>query len=81
MTAEIIPLGTRHSAQHIDSECEQAAPDERMELRRARIRILQLEASLTSALRDAVQHHNRAQQAELKLRELKTAIEMSIETA
>lgn len=38
-----------------------------IELRRARIRIAQLEASLTEALRDSLANHNRAREAERKL--------------
>ena len=40
------------------------------ELRRARIRIAQLEASLTEALRDNVMHFERAREAEQRLADL-----------
>ncbi|MEM6660849.1 MAG: hypothetical protein AAF666_01610 [Pseudomonadota bacterium] len=40
------------------------------ELRRARVRIVQLERNLTEAMRDSLTHFNRARDAERRLEEL-----------
>ena len=66
MSAKIISLPFRvHTAQR----GENAQDDARLELRRARIRIAQLEASLTQAMRDSLTNFNRAREAERALAE------------
>ncbi len=70
MTATVISLPRRPGstpAQPMGGAEERAL---RAELRRARVRIAQLEASLTEALRDNVQHFERARDAELRLADL-----------
>jgi hypothetical protein len=70
MTATVISLPRRPGctpAQPLEGAEERAL---RAELRRARIRIAQLEASLTEALRDNVQHFERARAAEQRLTDL-----------
>lgn len=47
------------------------------ELRRARIRIAQLEASLSEAMRDSLANFNRARDAERSLAELQTSKSVS----
>jgi hypothetical protein len=70
MTATVISLASRR--QHcLPSESAGAGERAlRAELRRARIRIAQLESSLTEALRDNVAHFERAREAEARLAEL-----------
>ena len=66
MSAKIISLPFRvHTAQ----PRENAQDDARLELRRARIRIAQLEVSLTQAMRDSLTNFNRARAAERALAE------------
>lgn len=70
MTATIITL-PKHS-----EEMRLAAPRSEqdsvmVELRRARIRIAQLEATLTETMRDNLANYNRAREAERALEELK----------
>lgn len=66
MSAKIISLPfRRHAAQPGGA----AKDDARLELRRARIRIAQLEASLTQAMRDSLTNFNRAREAERALAE------------
>lgn len=66
MSAKIISLPFRgHAAQPGDDTRD----DARLELRRARIRIAQLEASLTQAMRDSLTNFNRARAAERALAE------------
>jgi hypothetical protein len=69
MTATVIRLPRRPG--HLPA---QPSPAEdralRAELRRARIRIAQLEASLAEALRDNVLHFDRARNAEQRLADL-----------
>lgn len=69
MTAIVISLPFR---QQFRAHDHAAANDRatRADLRRARIRIAQLEASLAEALRDNVLHYDRAREAELRLSEL-----------
>jgi hypothetical protein len=70
MSATVISLPRRPGcmpAQAMDGREERAL---RAELRRARVRITQLEASLTEALRDNVQHFERARAAEQRLADL-----------
>jgi NADP-dependent 3-hydroxy acid dehydrogenase YdfG len=77
MTATVISLpGRRQRTMPRDAA---AASDRalRAELRRARIRIAQLEASLAEALRDNVAHHDRAREAELRLADLLAARELA----
>ena len=70
MTATVISLPCRPGRPSMQPST--AAEDRalRTELRRARIRIAQLEASLAEALRDNVMHFERARQAEQRLAEL-----------
>lgn len=72
MTATVISLPVRRD-RPLPKEIGDPASDRalRAELRRARIRIAQLEASLAEALRDNILHYERARQAEAKLSELK----------
>lgn len=70
MTATVISLPRRSgrtSAPAMERDDERAL---RAELRRARIRIAQLEASLAEALRDNIQHFERARAAEQRVAEL-----------
>jgi hypothetical protein len=70
MTATVISLPRRpgHTpARPMEGAQERAL---RAELRRARIRIAQLEASLTEALRDNVLHFERARTAEQRVADL-----------
>ena len=67
MSAMIINLPRHHS-----QETSAADPEASLfvELRRARIRIAQLEASLTEAMRDNLANFNRARDAERRLEDL-----------
>ena len=67
MSATIIPMPGMTEA-----EAAPEAPPERLvtELRRARIRIAQLENSLTEAMRDNLANFNRAREAERRLKEM-----------
>lgn len=67
MTAKIISLPIRTRSIPGNGSTEETT---RQELRRARIRIAQLEASLTEAMRDSLKHFNRAREAEEALFEL-----------
>ncbi len=70
MTATVIRLPRRPGwmpAQPVEDAEERSL---RAELRRARVRIAQLEASLTEAMRDNVHHFERARAAEQRLAEL-----------
>lgn len=69
MTATVICLPRRPGLPSAPpAEAEERAL--KAELRRARTRIAQLEASLTEALRDNVQHFDRARAAEQRLAEV-----------
>lgn len=70
MTATVISLPRRPGCMptHSQEGAEERAL--RAELRRARIRIAQLESSLTEALRDNVLHFERARDAEQRLADL-----------
>lgn len=72
MSATIIDMTHRLSRQSLraTSDAESSALSE---LRRARIRIAQLEANLTQAMRDSLDHFNRARDAEQRLAELEDA--------
>ena len=70
MTATVIRLPNRGDRFSRPGAVETADRALRAELRRARIRIAQLEASLGEALRDNVMHFDRAREAELQLAEL-----------
>ncbi|MEO1491251.1 MAG: hypothetical protein AAFV19_03765 [Pseudomonadota bacterium] len=75
MTAQIIQLTSRRRSDTDPERPEREStpveiPTLGDELRRARIRILQLESSLTAALRDAVRHHDRALGLEERLQVL-----------
>ena len=67
MSATIISLPRHHPRQSADRD-----PDASLfvELRRARIRIAQLEASLTEAMRDNLANFNRAREAEQRLEDM-----------
>ncbi|MEM7057067.1 MAG: hypothetical protein AAF557_05715 [Pseudomonadota bacterium] len=69
MSATIIEL-----TPHLSRSLHRAVPDAEIsalsELRRARIRIAQLEANLAQAMNDSLMHFNRARHAERKLAEL-----------
>ena len=66
MTALIIQHPKNSERQrHADEQTESGSL--MLELRRARIRIAQLEASLTEAMRDNLANFNRAREAERKL--------------
>lgn len=68
MSATIIPMPGMTDAE----PAPEPAPDLLMtELRRARIRIAQLESSLTEAMRDNLANFNRAREAERRLKEIK----------
>ena len=70
MSAKIIALPV---ADRVDDGAVSAPEDENAvtkELRRARIRIAQLEASLSEAMRDSLANFNRARDAERSLAEL-----------
>ncbi len=74
MTATVIRLPRRSGslpAQLAPGQLATEAEDRalRAELRRARVRISQLESSLTDALRDNVLHFERARAAEQRLAE------------
>ncbi len=69
MSATIIDLSNRRDfrgVNRVTSNVEAAAIGE---LRRARLRIAQLERNLTQAMRDSLSNYNRARDAELRLRE------------
>lgn len=69
MSATIIRMPGMPEAQPMPET--QAVPEGLMtELRRARIRIAQLESSLTEAMRDNLANFNRAREAEQRLKEL-----------
>ncbi len=70
MTALIIPLPG--SASKNTPAANRRLPEPpTVELRRARIRIAQLEASLSQAMRDNLANYNRAREAERELARLK----------
>lgn len=70
MTATVISL-MRHQGRFAPQPSRNAEEQAlRAELRRARIRIAQLESSLAEALRDNLVHHERAREAERRLEEL-----------
>lgn len=77
MSATVISLANRR--QRVQTHDSASAGDRalRAELRRARIRIAQLEASLTEALRDNVTHFERAREAETRLADLMAEREAS----
>jgi hypothetical protein len=70
MSATVISLADRR--QRVEPRGSTSAGERalRAELRRARVRIAQLQASLTEALRDNVAHFERAREAEARLQEL-----------
>ena len=70
MTATVIRLPCRPGRLPAEPSAEADDRALKAELRRARIRIAQLEASLTEALRDNVMHFDRARAAEQRLAEL-----------
>jgi len=70
MSAKIIslPFAHRPDSANAQRQNENTAADE---LRRARIRIAQLEASLSEAMRDSLANFNRARNAEQTLERLR----------
>ncbi|MEL7152836.1 MAG: hypothetical protein AAFN51_03365 [Pseudomonadota bacterium] len=70
MSAKIIslPFADRVEKREVDGQ----DTSQSQELRRARIRIAQLEASLSEAMRDSLVNFNRARDAERSLAELKS---------
>ena len=69
MSAKIISLPFADRVEKRDVEEHDTSQSQ--ELRRARIRIAQLEASLSEAMRDSLVNFNRARDAERSLAELK----------
>lgn len=69
MTAMILQIRGAATGAHKDEAKAEAEPL-MLELRRARIRIAQLEASLTEAMRDNLANFNRARKAERELEKL-----------
>jgi arginine deiminase len=67
MTATVIRLPLRPARAPARPAAQPEDRALKTELRRARVRIAQLEASLAEALRDNVKHHERARQAEQRL--------------
>ena len=67
MSATIIPMPGLPEG---DADLLEKAEPLMLELRRARIRIAQLETSLTEAMRDNLANFNRAREAERRLEEL-----------
>jgi len=67
MSAEIIMLKRTTQTQR---EVEETPRDMSEELRRAKIRIAQLEANLTAAMQDNLTNYTRARDAERRLEEL-----------
>lgn len=71
MTATIITMPRQTSETRLAApRCEQDSV--MVELRRARIRIAQLEASLTETMRDNLANYNRAREAERALEDATT---------
>lgn len=70
MSATIIDLASRH-VRRTARATRDAEASAISELRRARIRIAQLEASLTQAMRDNLTNFNRAKDAERELETLR----------
>ena len=66
MSAKIIVLNP-HLARAPGRAVSDAETSALAELRRARIRIAQLESSLTQAMQDSLKHFNRAREAERML--------------
>ena len=69
MSAKIIVLNP-HLSPRNGRAVHDAEASALAELRRARIRIAQLEANLTQAMQDSLNHFNRARDAERMLEEL-----------
>lgn len=74
MSALIIPLPGLEKGQEV-RDADTSDGDVKaltMELRRARIRIAQLEASLTEVMRDNLANYNRARDAERELERIRS---------
>lgn len=71
MSAKIIALPNCATGDHSNSNAVQNEMEMAGELRRARIRIAQLEANLTEAMRDSLMNFNRARDAERRLEDLR----------
>ncbi|MEM7190142.1 MAG: hypothetical protein AAF439_11070 [Pseudomonadota bacterium] len=70
MSAKVIDLSSRQNLAEIPRATEDAEEAAISELRRARVRIMQLERNLTKAMRDSLSNFNRAREAERRLEEL-----------
>jgi len=70
MSATIIDLRSRQDVTQPPRATPHAEGSAMAELRRARLRIAQLEARLTKAMRDSLVNFNRARDAERRLEEL-----------
>ena len=73
MSAMIIDLSERRNINGVCRATEDAEASAVGELRRARLRIAQLERNLTQAMRDSLNHYNRAREAERRLAEMADA--------
>ena len=70
MSATIIDLSERRDLKGVSRATPDAEKSAIGELRRARLRIAQLERNLTQAMRDSLTNYNRAREAERRLAEL-----------
>lgn len=70
MSAKIIALPFQHRPQGLEQAQRSSDRTISAELRRARIRIAQLEASLSEAMRDSLANFNRARDAERMIEKL-----------
>ena len=70
MTAMIIDLAQRREIATVRNDAARAEASAMIELRRARLRIAQLERNLTQAMRDSLTNYERARKAERRLAEL-----------
>ena len=70
MSATIIDLSDRRGFRGVNRATPNAETSAIGELRRARLRITQLERNLTQAMRDSLVNYNRAKEAERRLREI-----------
>ena len=68
MSATIIDLSERRDFRGVNRATPNAEKSAIGELRRARVRIAQLERNLTQAMRDSLTNYNRAKAAEERLR-------------
>lgn len=73
MSAMIIDLAQRREVATPRHDAGRAEASAMIELRRARLRIAQLERNLTQAMRDSLANYERARKAERRLAELAPA--------